>query len=132
MPFLRRKIGDIPAVIQEKWPGRTCDEGYTPFPKRLIRCMDRIFVGEHAIRWLRIILAITDYIRPNMTRLPSIEFLAFTAGMTAEDLKAGIYEMAKLSWLSVSGSDEAVNIKIDGLVKLIEQFTEESIDDLGL
>lgn len=130
MAFLRRKIGEIPAVLQSKWPGRTLDEGFTPFPKRLLRCMDKLFVGEKAVNWLRIILSITDYLRPQMTRLPSIEFLAFTAGMTVAEFKTGMNEMAELGWVSFSGSDEAVNIKIDGLNKKIQDLTAETVDEL--
>lgn len=125
MPFFRRKVGEVPAVLAAKWPGRSLDEGFTPFPKRLTRCMDHLFVGASAINHLRIVLAIVDYTRPDMTRPPSYEFLSFTAGMSIDKFKEGVEAMAQKGWLEVRGPDEAVSIGINGLVRKIEELTDE-------
>jgi len=128
--FTRSKLPEIPGNLKAKWPGQTLDEGFTPFPKRLIRCLGQLFVGESAVNELRIILAIVDYARPNVSRPPSLEYLAFTAGLSPEEFKAGLKVMQERQWIKVTGTEEAVSVQIDGLTKEIEKLTAEVEEEI--
>lgn len=128
MSFVRKKIA-IAGNLQVKWPGNTLDEGFTPFPKRLTRCMGKLFVGESAIDDLRVVLSIVDFTRPDQLRQPSYTFLAFVAGMNVPKFKERVESMREKGWLHIAGTDEAVEITIDGLVQEIAKLTNEEADE---
>ena len=121
-PFERRRLDNVPSIIAYKWSPAVVNEGYIPFPKRLLRCLSELIRDT---KDLQVILAIVDYARPNLSRPPSYDYLAFNAGMTVSDFKDRVDQMERRGWLKVSGPDEAVNISISGLVHEIERATEE-------
>jgi hypothetical protein len=109
----------VPAVVAAKWSADVLDDGFVPFPKRLLRSMARIFRGEHGVQNLAVVLAIADYRRDVQVRDPSIGYLAFTAGLTADDFKERLADLQQQQLLDVSGSDEALRVEIRGLLKAI-------------
>lgn len=129
MDFERRKVNteSLPQVLTYKWSTALLDEGYIPFPKRLLRVLPQFFSD---VRYLQVVLAVVDYARPNLSRAPSYEYLAFNAGMTVDDFKRHVTELQQRGLVSVSGPDEAISITLDGLKAQIERATEpETIDD---
>lgn len=70
-------------------------------------------------------LAIVDYARPNLSRPPSFDYLAFNAGMTVPVFKDHVLEMQGRGWLTVSGPDQAVTIEMDGLMREIERLSDD-------
>ena len=120
--FQRRKVDNVPPVVAYKWCDGVLDEGYIPFPKRLLRCLTPLMSD---MRDLQVVLAVVDYARPNLSRPPSYDYLAFNAGMTAQDFKDRVAQMQAKGWVSATGTDDAVSIRIDGLLKAIEMATED-------
>jgi hypothetical protein len=123
--FERRRVQNLPTVVVFKWSEPVLDEGYIPFPKRLLRCLPRLFSQQGSVGDLQVVLAIVDYARPNLTRPPSYDYLAFNAGMTVPVFKDHVEEMEKRGWLTASGPDDAVVIRIDGLLRAIVRLTED-------
>jgi hypothetical protein len=127
MSFTRNTV-PIPESLQAKWPGKTLSEGFVPFPKRLMRCAGKLFVGETGIDDLRVILSIVDFTRQNQLRDPSYAYLAFMAGMSAPKFKSRVDAMRERRWLDVSGTDDAIKIEIHGLCQKIEMLTNDAND----
>lgn len=125
--FERRKVENVPQIISYKWSPSVVDEGYIPFPKRLLRCLSRLI---NDTRDIQVILAIVDYARPNLTRPPSYDYLAFNAGLTVAAFKDRVDDLTRRGWLRVTGSDEAVTIRIDGLLREIEKATVEELSPM--
>ena len=80
---------------------------------------------------LAVILAIADYARPDLSRGPSVEFLAFTAGMEIEEFKRHLDAIEEKGWITSSGSDDSLTIKMQGLFKLIIEKTPEDVQGDG-
>ena len=110
---------NVPDVVVPKWSRNVLNEGFVPFPKKLIRCLGKVFSGEHAIDKLAVVLAIVDYKRPRLARPPSLEFLAFTAGIDVEDFRSYVEELAKNGLIEVAGTDADFHVEISGLLKEI-------------
>jgi hypothetical protein len=121
----RKKIEFVPPVVVAKWSEEVLDEGFVPFPKRLVRCLDKIFQGSTAVDDIRIVMAIVDYRRPGLSRPPSYEFLAFTAGMTVEAFKERVKAMENQGLMKATGPDEVVTIEINGLLGRILDLTAD-------
>jgi len=121
----RRKIDYVPPVVAAKWSEGVLDEGFVPFPKRLLRCLGKVFDGPRAVDDIRVVMAIVDYRRPNLSRPPSYEFLAFTAGMTIESFKERVKAMENRGLLHAMGPDEVVNIEINGLIGRVLDLTAD-------
>lgn len=120
--FTRNKMV-VAEAMQAKWPGQVLDEGFIPFPKRLLRCMGKLFQEPDAIDDLRVLLAIADFARQKLLRLPSYDYLAFIAGMTPENFKARLAVMQKRDWLTTNEISGGVVIDITPLSRLIEKLT---------
>jgi hypothetical protein len=123
--FERRKIDNVPSIIAYKWSPVVVDEGFIPFPKRLLRCLSDLFPDP---RDLQVVLAAVDYARPNLSRPPSYDYLAFNAGMSVPEYKQRITDMQTRGYLMAVGPDEAIKIKLDGLMDKIERLTNETSD----
>lgn len=124
----RKKIDrdKLPDVLVAKWGSEVLSEGYTPMPKRLIRCLPRLFKGRHALEHLAVILAVVDYRRPRINRPPSVEYLAFIAGMTVEKLKTRLDELRELNWITFEGVDAALDVDLQPLIrKIISASSDE-------
>ena len=123
--FKRRKLpSPLPAKIAVKWSQLVLDEGFVPFPKRLLRCLTAIFHGPHAIEELVAVLAIVDFQRPKLSRGPSIDFLAFTAGLPVALFVERTTALEKRGLLSREGPDQAVTFALEGLLREIVRTTE--------
>jgi hypothetical protein len=126
--FMRQRVRpqDLPSAVLAKWNAATLEEGFVPLPKKLLRCMPQIFLGGDAVERLALVMAIADYRRPNLTRGPSRDFLAFLSGLSCarvtellEDLRNG-----GLIAYSLKGPDE-LDIDLKGLLARIADFTQE-------
>ena len=126
----KRSPAPQPPVLAAKWPGRMLDEGFAPLPKRLLRCMGKVFGGPHAIDEFRVIMAIVDYIRPDLYRWPSYEYLAFVAGMSKHKFTERLKAMQERQWLEVDDSDvRQVRISIAPFVRVVEQLTDDDLQE---
>ena len=126
----RRKIdtGTIPDVVAAKWSRDVLDEGFVPLPKRLVRSLVDLFSGPHAMQHLAVVLAIVDYKRPQLSRPPSVEYLAFTANMPVEEFKKYVSDLEAVDYVKVSGSDDAYDVQIDGLLDALRESTGGAAD----
>jgi len=106
-------------TVLAKWPREVLDEGFCPYPKRLIRTAQRVLVGPNAMELLAVVLSVVDYKRPGLDRLPSLGFLAFTAGLDPETFRSRLQELRAQSLIEVRGDDEALDVTLFGLVRAV-------------
>jgi hypothetical protein len=130
MEFARRKIdvSRLPAAVRSKWPDDVLDEGFTPLPKRLLRTLSKIFPPAESIEELQVILAFVDYLRPELSRGPSLDFLAFTAGLEMERFLKVLHVLEERGWVKVTGSSQAIDLSqesLDGFMCKIAEKSEE-------
>ena len=127
--FPRQKVdvNKLPPQVVEKWSGPVLNEGFVPFPKRFVRCLHLLFTNSDAIKDLAVILAIADFKRPNLSRMPSIEYLSFLAGLDVEEFKTVLTRLEKKGYICVTPDGEGVDVSLDGLLKEIENQTGENI-----
>jgi hypothetical protein len=124
--FSRQKINEesLPRAVIAKWGSAALIEGFVPFPKRLLRCLNQVFAGEDAIERLMVVLAIADYRRPNLTRGPSREFLSFLTDLPVERVGSMLEELKKDGFITIDEKDEdELDIGIDGLLARIATLT---------
>jgi len=110
----------MPPRISEKWSPTVLEEGFVPFPKKLVRCIPRLFGYPEGAKDLAAVLAIVDFKRPNLTRLPSKAFLAFLAGLEEAEFSAALDRLQKKGYARVSGDTDGLNVALDGLLNAIE------------
>src|SRR5437868_1203588 len=122
-PLKRRVIDYVPEPIAAKWGHEVLDEGFVPFPKRLLRCL---YVVLPDSRDVAVVLAIADYARPNLLRPPSYDYLAFTANFSVRDFKHRVLDLQKRGLVTVQGEDEEVKISLDGLLKMVVKITNDN------
>lgn len=123
--FTRQQVdvSRLPNTVVTKWSSALLDEGFVPFPKRFLRCLPKILKGEHATRDLAVILAVVDYKRENLRRSPSVEYLAFVAGMELPEFEAGLNRLKEEGLVTFKRDTEGINVSIDGLIARIEKLT---------
>jgi hypothetical protein len=123
--FTRQKIQThrLSGELHAKWPGVLLEEGYVPLPKRLLRSLAAIFTGPHAIQDLTAVLAVVDFRRPQLTRLPSEDFLAFLAGLSVEAFRDSLHRLSGRGLVEVRGTPDRMDVRIDGLFRAIESAT---------
>lgn len=121
MALKRRKIEQdrIPDAIAHKWSRPVLEEGFVPFPKKLIRCMGDMFTGPRGMDHLRVLLTVIDYRRPDLVRPPSLEYLAFNSGISEEEFEERLQELEQRKWISRSGPPEAINVEVTGFLREI-------------
>lgn len=115
----------IPQPLRYKWSELILDEGFVPFPKRLVRCLGEIFRGDEGIQDLQVVLAIVDYRRPNLTRQPSLDYLAFLADITPAAFRQRLDSLQARGLLTVDGEEDELKIEISGLLGKIEKLTAQ-------
>jgi hypothetical protein len=115
----------LPAAVTAKWPRPVLSEGFVPFPKRLLRCCTKIFPGEEGLEDLVVALAIVDYLRPSQTKLPSLSYLAFLAGMTPERYEVVLQRLVDRKLVRAEGQPDALDVSISGLASAIELAAAE-------
>ena len=126
--FPRKKIDvshDRLRVAVHKWSKEILNEGYVPFPKRLVRCLTKIFTGDQPLIELAVILAIVDYRRPDLRNPPSFQFLAFSAGIDVEQFRQCVSNLKERGLLNWEGAEDFARFKIDGLLRHIEELTRD-------
>jgi hypothetical protein len=126
--YTRKKIrpSDIPATVSAKWSVTVLDEGFTPFPKRVMRAMHEIFGGRpEGIDELSVILAVADYKRLNLQRLPSIQYLAWTSGLSVESYRAHLEELVKRQLVKRRGSEADLDISLAPFEQMVERLTPD-------
>lgn len=125
--FLRQRIRPdrLPSAVVAKWSETTLKEGFVPFPKRLLRCLPTVFTGPKVAEDLAVILAIVDYKRPNLSRLPSLEYLAFIAGMQPKNFQERLVDLEKRKLITVAGDEDEMRIDLMGVLSAIEKNTED-------
>jgi hypothetical protein len=127
LDFVRRKVtaGTLKPVLTVKWSAAVLDEGYIVYPKRLLRAASRVFAGEHAVEHLTVVLALVDYLRPDMIRPPSVGFLAFSAGMEVERFQMRLDELVEAGLVKVLGNRDALKYTLEGLQQAILENSGE-------
>jgi hypothetical protein len=134
MRFRRPQLDpfSLPANIRAKWPAELLGEGFVPLPKKLLRTLGGLFQGAHEIDELVVLLATVDYKRDDYDRLPTVEYLAFVAGIPEKRFKEALSRLKKKRWIEIDlePKDDSMDISVDGLnravVSLIRE--EEPID----
>ncbi len=86
--------------------------------------MTFLWNGEQ-IQEVALLLAIADYKRPTPQRLPSMEYLAFLAGMTKEEAEVTLYRLYKKNWLTFTPQvDGRIEINYSGFHQEIESYMD--------
>lgn len=126
--FRRRRVPPslLPPTVTAKWSLRALEEGFVPVPKRLLRCLPALFTGPTAIADLSAVLAVVDFRRPSRTTSPSIEYLAFVAGMTPAEFEDCLTRLVAQGLVSREDLGDRVEIQIDGLLARIEAVANNS------
>lgn len=128
MPFERSKldVAKITPLLKHKWSEKLLNEGYVPFPKRLLRCAGKIFAGSSRLGELRVVLALADYARPDFKRSPTLAYLAYATGMTKKRVERCLASLRKRKLLKISelGSG-TMEIDYLPLLKRAEALTED-------
>lgn len=123
--FYRPRVTNLPSAAVTKWRADVLDEGFVPFPKRMLRCLGKIFSGTNAIRDLQIVMAVADYARPNLSRDPSYEFLGFVAGCSGDEVKDTLAGLRDAELLSFAEEDDEVRVSFEPLLKRIVDLTDD-------
>lgn len=109
-----------------KWDRSVLREGFVPFPKRLMRCLREVFSGESSLGQLQIVLAISDSKRLGPFRPPTIDFLAYNAGMEVGEFQQYILELRREGLISVLDDDpKHFDVDLSPLLHRIETLTPE-------
>jgi len=86
--------------------------------------MHRIFDGSEAVKELAAVLAVVDFKRPNLTRKPSLAYLAFLAGLEETEFDAALRRLESKGFLQISGTQDRMDISLTGLLETIERETK--------
>jgi len=73
---------------------------------------------------LSALLAIVDFKRPNLTRTPSLDYLAFLAGLDEDEFKASLRRLQARGYVQVFYGAEGIDANLDGLLQAIEKETQ--------
>ncbi|HWW02605.1 MAG TPA: hypothetical protein VNZ64_23100 [Candidatus Acidoferrum sp.] len=111
----------MPRQIVEKWSAGVLSEGFVPFPKKLVRALHRIFTGAESAKDIAAVLAIVDFRRPNLTRLPSLAFLAFLAGLSEEEFNSTLGRLQAAGYIRIEGDRSGLSISLTGLLDAIDK-----------
>jgi hypothetical protein len=114
----------LPPHVLEKWSPSVLSEGFVPFPKKLVRSMRQIFNSPDSIKELAVVLAVVDFKRPNLTRKPSLAYLAFLAGFEESEFEAVLHQLELKGYIQTSGTHDGMEISLVGLMQTIEKETE--------
>jgi len=117
----RVDVSRLPAAVVEKWSAESLTEGFVPFPKKLVRCLHRLFPEGDAMKQVQALLAIVDFKRPNLSRPPSLSYLAFLAGLSEPEFQTALRALEEKRYARVSGDNAALTISLDGLLFAINE-----------
>jgi len=116
---------NLPGALLLKWSPEVVDEGFVPFPKKLLRVLHQIFKGEEAMEELAVILAIVDYRRPNLTRPPSCGYLAFLAGLPDGRVREILKTLEAKELIKCMEGPIGIDVDIDGILQKIQSLTDD-------
>ncbi len=121
--FRRQSIdpASLPQHVVEKWSYSVLNEGFVPFPKKLVRCLCRLFSDTDSLKELAVLLAIVDFKRPNLTRLPSQAYLSFLAGLTEDEFTETLGHLQRKGYVHIEGDPDNLNISLNGLLQAIDR-----------
>jgi hypothetical protein len=124
--FQRQRIdtSKLPEPVLYKWSAAALEEGFVPFPKKLVRCMHRIFAGDNSAKELAVVLAVADFKRPNLTRPPSLSYLAFLAGLDEAEFDAILRHLESKGFVHVDRHPDGVDVSLQGLLDEIQHQTD--------
>jgi hypothetical protein len=126
-PFVRQRVSAaaLPGALIAKWGPEALGEGFVALPKRLLRCMNQIFDGPDAMERLMVVMAVVDYLRPNLTRGPSREYLGFVAGLPADRVGVILSELKAEGLMTVESKAEGeLEVGIRGLLGRIQTLAD--------
>ncbi|RIK69439.1 MAG: hypothetical protein DCC66_08720 [Planctomycetota bacterium] len=63
------------------------------------------FLAKDGLDHLAAVLAIVGYKRPNLTRLPSLDYLAFTAGLSDDKFRTCLQALGRRKLVTTAGTD---------------------------
>lgn len=115
----------MPPVLRAKWDDEVLNEGFVPFPKRLLRAIPHLFPENHDVAELAALLAVVDYRRPNLRNLPSTRYLAFVAGLGPKQFKRILTNLEAKNWIETEGSDEEIDVTLSGFFEAIKEAAPE-------
>lgn len=110
-------------IVAFKWGSELLDQGYVPLPKRLVQCLPLVFKGSLRMSELSAVLAIVDYQRPQVSRLPSLPHLANMAGLSEPKFRKCLRSLADRDLVSWSGSEEAMEFDYSHLQRRVLKLT---------
>jgi hypothetical protein len=125
--FYRQKIDArrLPPQVVEKWSSSVLEEGFVPFPKKLVRCLTQLFTGPDAATEMAVVLAVVDFKRPNVSRNPSLEYLSFLAGLEVAVFNEALTRLILKGYVKVGYGPDGLDVSLDGLLTKIEELTRE-------
>lgn len=132
--FRRKVVGNVPDVVLAKWgkhARRVLREGFVPFPKTFLRTLPQLFPNTGAAIELAVILAIVDFRRLHQSLHPSVDYLAFMAGLSREQFTQTLSKLTEKGWVHVQEIGDRIDINIDGLTALIGDLATEPQDAEG-
>ena len=83
-----RKEQIVPDKYLPKWSTSVLREGFVPFPKRMLRCVNKLFTGPDAVLQLQVVLAIADAKRIQPYWPSTLGFIAFNTGLSENEFEA--------------------------------------------
>jgi hypothetical protein len=92
--------------------------------------MHQFFTGPQAIEELTVVLAIVDFKRPNLTRLPSLSYLAFVSGLEESEFRDTLSRLERKGFARIKGTPEGLDVSLDGLLDeiLVRSAKRESVE----
>ena len=125
--FIRQRVDSarLPQQVVNKWSESNLAEGFVPFPKKLARTLSRIFPDTDAMKELSALLAVADFKRPNLTRDPSVAFLAFLAGLSEEEFRAALGRLENKGLVRTEGDSESLRVSLQGLLDAVDKQSSE-------
>ena len=121
--FPRQQVATakLPEQVLAKWSPGLLTEGFVPFPKKTLRTMHRILPGANGIKELAVLLAVVDFKRPNQLRVPSMDYLAFLAGLDEKEFETILGELQTRGLIQVAGDRNGLEISLDGFHQAVER-----------
>ena len=122
-PFQPQRLNptQMPGTVRIKWPDDLLLEGFVPFPKRLLRSLPRLFPRSPEVDELALLLASVDYKRRNVSRQPSMEYLAFLSGLDLARADAALQRLKEKGYATALVGDGEVQIELDGLHEAVRK-----------
>lgn len=123
--FHRKKVENLPEAVVHKWSPSIAEEGFVPFPKRLLRCLGQVF-DDPQMQLLQAVLAVVDYRRPKLVHPPSRDYLAFISGLAPQRFADCMAELKRRGLVEIElDHEDAMLVTIHGLLQKVEALTPD-------